>query len=61
MNRIPWAVLLALLIGIGLGLAYAWVISPLQIVDAEPVALRPDFKDQYRSAIAAAYAATGDL
>ena len=60
-NRIPWAVLLALLTGIGLGLAYAWVISPLQIVDAEPAALRADFKDQYRSAIAAAYAATGDL
>ncbi|HKY53983.1 MAG TPA: hypothetical protein VJM08_06740 [Anaerolineales bacterium] len=61
MNRIPWAVLLALLAGIGLGLAYAWVISPLQVIDAEPVALRADFKDQYRSAIAAAYAATGDL
>lgn len=61
MNRIPWAVLLALLVGVGLGLAYSWVISPLQVVDAEPIALRADFKDQYRSAIAAAYAATGDL
>lgn len=61
MNRIPWAVLVALLVGIGLGLAYSWVISPLQVIDAEPVALRSDFKDQYRSAIAAAYAATGDL
>jgi hypothetical protein len=61
MNRIPWAVLLALLVGLGLGLAYSWVISPLQVVDAEPIALRSDFKDQYRSAIAAAYAATGDL
>ena len=61
MNRIPWAVLLALLMGIGLGLAYSWAISPLQVVDAEPIALRSDFKDQYRSAIAAAYAATGDL
>jgi hypothetical protein len=37
------------------------VISPLQIVDAEPTTLRADFKDQYRSAIAAAYAATGNL
>ena len=61
MNRIPWAVLLALLAGVGLGLAYSWVISPLQVVDAEPIALRADFKDQYRSAIAAAYAANGDL
>jgi hypothetical protein len=31
------------------------------VVDAEPVALRPDFKEHYRSAIAAAYAATGNL
>jgi hypothetical protein len=61
MNRIPWSVLLALFLGIGLGLAYSWAVSPLQVVDAEPVALRGDFKDQYRSAIAAAYAATGDL
>ncbi|MCI0556844.1 MAG: hypothetical protein L0287_38380, partial [Anaerolineae bacterium] len=61
MNRIPWAVLLALLAGLGVGLVYSWVISPLRVVDAEPVALRADFKDQYRSAIAAAYAATGDL
>lgn len=61
MNRIPWTVLLALLIGVGLGLVYSWMISPLQVVDAEPIALRADFKDQYRSAIAAAYAATGNL
>jgi|ERR1700752_1794694 len=61
MNRIPWAVLLGLLVGVGLGLVYSWTISPLRVVDAEPVALRADFKDQYRSAIAAAYAATGDL
>ncbi len=61
MNRIPWTVLLALLIGVGLGLVYSWVISPLQVVDAAPIALRADFKDQYRSAIAAAYAANSDL
>lgn len=61
MNRFPWAVLLALLTGIGLGLVYSWGISPLKVIDAEPVALRADFKDQYRSAIAAAYASTGDL
>ena len=61
MNRIPWSVLLALLAGIGLGILYSWVISPRQVVDAEPIALRADFKDQYRSAIAASYAATGNL
>jgi len=54
-------VLLALLAGLGLGLVYSWVISPLRVLDAEPNTLRADFKDQYRSVIAAAYAATGNL
>jgi len=61
MRRIPWDILLVLLTGLGLGLAYAWVISPARVTDAEPLALRADFKDHYRSAIAAAYAATGNL
>ena len=61
MRRVPWSVLFALLFGVGLGLAYAWVISPRSITDAGPVALRADFKDQYRSLVAAAYAATGNL
>jgi hypothetical protein len=53
--------LLALFAGLGLGLAYAWVLSPRQVTDAQPNALRADFKDQYRSVVAAAYAATGNL
>lgn len=61
MRRIPWDVLLALLVGLGIGLVYAWVISPKGITDAGPDSLRSDFKDQYRSVIAAAYAATGNL
>ncbi len=61
MKRIPWEILLALLAGLGLGLVYSWMISPARIVDAQPSALRADFKDQYRSVIAAAYAATGNL
>jgi len=61
MRRVPWSVLLALLTGLGLGLVYSWAVSPLRVTDSAPVALRGDFKDQYRSAIAAAYAATGNL
>jgi hypothetical protein len=61
MKRIPWDILLALLAGMGLGLVYSWVIAPLRVIDAAPVALRADFKDDYRSAIAAAYAANGNL
>jgi hypothetical protein len=61
MRRIPWTVLFALLAGVGAGLAYSWVFSPRQLTDAQPSALRSDFKDQYRSVVAAAYAATGNL
>lgn len=64
MRRIPWSSLgslLSLLAGLGLGLVYAWSISPARVTDAQPMALRADFKDHYRSAIAAAYNATGDL
>jgi hypothetical protein len=60
-ERLPWLSLLALALGVGVGLAYAWLVSPLGAVDASPRALRADFKDAFRSAIAAAYAATGDL
>lgn len=61
MKRTPWDILLALLAGLGMGLVYSWMISPLRVTDADPTALRADFKEDIRSAIAAAYAATGDL
>jgi len=53
--------ILALLAGLGLGLAYSWLISPVTYVDANPAILRADFKDQYRIVIAASYASTHDL
>ena len=61
MRRIPFDIIITLLLGLGLGLAYSWLISPLHVVDASPVALRADFKDAYRSAIAASYGATNNL
>lgn len=61
MKRFPWDILLALLAGLGPGLVYSWMISPLRVINADPSALRADFKDDYRSAIAAAYAANGNL
>ncbi|HJQ14325.1 MAG TPA: hypothetical protein VJ830_06200 [Anaerolineales bacterium] len=61
MRRAAWGLILALVLGVGIGLGYAWVISPHPITNAPPNALRMDFKDQYRSLIAAAYAATGNL
>lgn len=61
MKRFPWDIIFVLLIGFGLGLAYAWIISPQQLTDSAPATLRTDFKDQFRAAIAASYAATGNL
>lgn len=52
---------LALLIGLGLGLAYSWRISPVTYVDANPALLRADFKDKYRIVIATSYASTRNL
>jgi hypothetical protein len=52
---------LALLVGLGMGLAYSWLISPVTYVDANPAILRADFKDQYRIVIAASYASSHDL
>ncbi len=60
-SRFPWLLLLLLVLGVGLGLLYAWVISPVKYVDTTPDSLRADFKDRFRSSIAAAYAATGNL
>lgn len=54
-------IIITLLSGFGLGLAYSWLISPVTYVDASPAILRVDFKDQYRSVIAASYASTQDL
>jgi hypothetical protein len=61
MRRVPWEFLLALFAGLGLGLIYSWLISPLPVTNAGPLALHSDFKESYRSAIAASYAATGNL
>jgi hypothetical protein len=60
-RRVAWEWIIALILGFGLGLAYAWVFSPVKYVDAEPMALRDNFKDHFRSAIAAAFASNGDL
>ena len=54
-------IVLALLTGLGLGLAYSWLLSPVTYVDANPAMLRTDFKDQYRIVVAASYASSHDL
>ena len=41
--------LLALLIGIALGLVYGWIISPVEYVDTTPDTLRADYRADYVS------------
>jgi hypothetical protein len=60
-ERGSWYLLTGIILGIGLGLLYSWVISPAEYIDTPPWSLREDFKDQYRAAIAASYASTGNL
>lgn len=61
MKRFPWESLAAIVVGFAAGLFYAWGIAPIRYVDTTPGTLRADFKDQFRTAIAAAYGVTGNL
>lgn len=60
-ERGHWYLLTGFVIGIVLGLVYAWLISPQEYQDTSPASLLPEFKDQYRAMIAAAFVATGNL
>ncbi|UCD42166.1 MAG: hypothetical protein JSV69_00675, partial [Chloroflexota bacterium] len=60
-DRGRWYLLTGFVIGAVLGLVYAWLISPQQTPDTSPASLQPEFKDQYRAMIAAAFVATGNL
>jgi len=54
-------IVLGLLLGLGGGLYYGWVIAPVQYVDADPASLHQAFKDDYVLMIATAFAGDGDL
>jgi hypothetical protein len=47
--------IIAIAIGIGLGLLYGWVISPVQFVDTTPASMRADYRADYVLMIAEAY------
>lgn len=52
--------ILALAAGIGLGLLYGWVISPVELVETSPATLRIDYKTDYILMAAEVYAADDD-
>jgi hypothetical protein len=53
-------IVLALLAGIGIGLAYGWVIDPVDFFDLTPDTLRADYKSDYVLMVAEAYRAEKD-
>ena len=48
-------IILALVVGIGLGLAYGWIIDPVDFFDLTPDTLRADYKADYVLMTAEAY------
>ncbi|HEY5728407.1 MAG TPA: hypothetical protein VIS72_00030 [Anaerolineales bacterium] len=56
MKPIRWIfIFIALLTGIGAGLAYGWVIDPVEFFDLTPDTLSPDYKTDYVLMTAEAY------
>jgi len=53
--------LVAILIGIGLGLIYGWLINPVEYVDTSPATLRVDYKTDYVLMVAESFQKEGDL
>lgn len=49
------AFIIAIIVGIGLGLFYGWVIDPVDYVDTTPDSLRQDYQADYVLMVAEAY------
>jgi hypothetical protein len=55
-NRSRWVfIILALILGVGIGLAYGWVMDPVEFFDLTPDTLRADYKADYVLMTAEAY------
>lgn len=53
--------MVSILVGLALGIAYGWMVNPVQYVDTPPSNLRADYKADYALMVAEIYAADGDL
>jgi len=53
-------ILIALVAGIGIGLAYGWVVDPVEFFDLTPDTLRADYKTDYVLMVAEAYHSEAD-
>jgi hypothetical protein len=62
MSRPSWlALTFGIVLGLAAGLFYAWKIEPVAYTNTNPASLRADFRMDYLSLIASAYASSGDL
>jgi len=52
---------LSIAVGLGIGLFYGWVVSPVQYVDTLPVTLRADFKADYTLMVAETFQSDQDV
>lgn len=53
--------ILSIAAGIGLGLYYGWVLSPVEYVDTAPASLRADFRADYVLMVAETYQKNQDI
>lgn len=53
--------ILAIVVGIALGLLYGWVLSPVKYVDTTPNTLRADYQTDYVLMVAEIYQTENDL
>ncbi|MDX1601255.1 MAG: hypothetical protein R3191_07070 [Anaerolineales bacterium] len=54
-------IILGAVLGLALGLYYAWELNPVEYVETAPSSLREPYRETYLTLIADAYDATGDL
>ena len=60
-KRSAWYLLTGFIIGILIGLLYAWIINPIAYQDTDPASLNEADQDAYRKTIAQVYLVTGNL
>lgn len=53
--------LLMVLVGLGIGMTYGWVINPVEYKDTSPPSLRMDFRTDYVLMVAEVFSSSGDI